>query len=185
MQVTVGQGPHVSIGLPWAGVEADGLPKDVVLPCANRQLVRGWWGPIPVPDVLDRQTSLWTRECPATLTLIVDAGDYTMKAITDGETEPGQWVISDGWELLSHTLLSSLLCALSLAFTGDPPAPVHWCSHQPDVEEQPSLFQDMEKSFTSHLPPFVHCSSPNHPSPITLLPLPIAPCPCRRKDFST
>lgn len=33
VQVAVGQSPHVCTGLAWPGMEADGLPKDVILPC--------------------------------------------------------------------------------------------------------------------------------------------------------
>lgn len=34
MQIAVGQCPHICVGFPRPGIEADGLSKDVILPCA-------------------------------------------------------------------------------------------------------------------------------------------------------
>lgn len=44
VQVTVGQGPYVCTGLARPGMEANGLPKDVILSCQpeGRGLSRAW-----------------------------------------------------------------------------------------------------------------------------------------------
>lgn len=71
VQVAVSQGPHVSAGLAWLGMEANGLPKDVILSCqpegrgslqglARSSLLRH------LPEILLSMTSLPPQgSCPA------------------------------------------------------------------------------------------------------------------------